>query len=67
MSRITVDVTLAPYVREEILKITSQFKNLPDTPANRDELAAVVAYQLQCRTGVPPGTFVVTVRSKDDT
>lgn len=67
MSRLTVDVTLAPYIREEILKVSSQFMNRPDTPENRDELAAVVSYQLQCRTGVPPGTFVVTVRSEDDT
>ena len=66
MTRLTVDVTLAPYIREEILKISSQFKDLPDTPENRDELADVVSYQLQRRTGVPPGTFVVTVRSEDE-
>jgi hypothetical protein len=66
MSRLTVDVTLAPYIREEILKIVSQFKNLQDTPENRAELAAVVSYQLHCRTGVPPGTFVVTTRSEDE-
>lgn len=66
MTRLTVDVTLAPYVREQILKVTSQFEGLQDTPENREELADTVAYQLQCRTGVPPGTFVVTVRSEDE-
>lgn len=67
MTRLTVDVTLAPYVREKIRECSARFVGAVNTPENRALIEADVAYHLQCFLGVPPGVFVVTARSEEDT
>ena len=67
MSRITVDVALAPHVREKIRECSARFEGAVNTPENRALTEADVAYHLQCFLGVPPGMFVVTARSEENT
>lgn len=65
MTRLTVDVTLAPYVREAIREISSQFEGQPNDQETREVLREALAYRLQCLTGAPPGMFVITVSTKE--
>lgn len=65
MSSLRLEVTLAPYIREEILKIAAEYKGRQDTAESRAALEAEVSYRLHYRLGVPPGTFVVTAVSED--
>jgi hypothetical protein len=67
MSRVTVDVTFAPHVREKIRECTARFAGAVNTPENCALIEADVAYHLQCFLGVPPGIFVVTARAEEDT
>lgn len=66
MSRLTVNVALAPYIQEEALKLAARFKDMQDTVENRVYIEAQVSYRLHSLIGVPPGTFVITARSEDE-
>ncbi len=59
MSRLVLEVTLAPYLQEEFRELVKEYEGRQDTPGMRAAVEADAAYRLCTRLGVPQGTFMV--------